>query len=132
MKWHKLIIRPATEEEYQANPDCDLKFDGIAPLNCQEVLVSYDEKVHADYWGDNGNGGGFENYDGEVGVMYWTSMPEPPTETNYMEIPVRLLREYIDNNYIHQPTADTHVGYNRALGDLRNWLRVLEQEENHD
>lgn len=46
-------------------------------------------------------------------------------------VPAKVLREYIEENYIHQPTADTHVGYNRALGDLRNWLRVLEQEESH-
>ncbi|HFI0682448.1 TPA: hypothetical protein ACGO1T_000876 [Streptococcus suis] len=71
---------------------------------------------------------GFEHYDGGAGVVYWSSLPEPPTEGNCIEIPAKLLREYIEDNYIHMRTDDIHVGYNRALGDLRNWLRVLEQE----
>lgn len=132
MKWHKLIIRPATEEERQENPDCDLRYEGAEPANCEEVLISYDKKVYTDYWCDFWDGGGFEHYDGGVGVIYWSSLPESPTEGNRIEVPAKLLREYIEDNYIHQPTGDTHVGYNRALGDLRNWLRVLEQEVSDD
>lgn len=130
MKWIKLVTRPLTEEEKAEGYDYYFMWDGITPDIYEIVLVSDGESVWTDTWVEYDKGVAFENSDEDE--LYWMPLPEPPTETKYIEVPAKVLREYIDNNYIHQPTADTHVGYNRALGDLRNWLRVLEQEESHD
>ncbi|HFI0464410.1 TPA: hypothetical protein ACGO1T_001757 [Streptococcus suis] len=125
MKWIKLVSRPLTEEEKADGYAYDFMWDCTTPEIDEEVLVSDGEYVWTDTWVECGEGVCFENT--ECDELYWMPLPDPPTESNYIEVPTKVLREYIEDNYIHQPTADTHVGYNRALGDLRNWLRVLVQ-----
>lgn len=81
-QWNKLVARELTDEEKEFFGDkVTSTWEGVPPEINEEVLVyTPNIGVTTDTWIDYGYGVGFENFEEEEDVVYWTSFPEPPNQ----------------------------------------------------